>query len=97
MKKLADKMKEMKTKENEATDKSKMEMDKETGAEDEVCVYQYFYAKQRVDLANKLEQYNTVKDDCAALRVQVDELEQNPPPQVFMNSLERYLFKRIVH
>ena len=59
-------------------------------SEDEVCVFQYLYSKHRVDLAEKIEQYERVKGQCAKLQKEVDELEQNPPPQVFINSLERY-------
>ena len=78
-------------KEREAVTTSDVKSDTKLPSEDEVCVFQYLFSKNRVELAEKIEQYERVKGQCAKLQQQVDELEQNPPPQVFINSLERYV------
>ena len=64
--------------------------------EDEVCVFQYFYSKHRVELAEKMEQYEHLSTECEKLKKQVDELEQNPPPNVFMNSLEMWVLSSLI-
>ena len=57
--------------------------------EDEVCVFQYMSGKHRVELAEKVKKYEQLDAECKTLQQQVDELEANPPPPVFLNSLER--------
>lgn len=58
--------------------------------DDEMCVYHYYWSKERVALAEKLEMYDELVQERDELARQVAEKERNEPPSVFINAFERY-------
>ena len=58
--------------------------------DDEMCVYHYYWSKDRVALAEKLEMYDELVQERDDLARQVAEKERNEPPSVFINAFERY-------
>ena len=62
--------------------------------DDEACVYHYYYHRARIELLEQKKKYNKMEDKRNKLREEIEKIEQNPPPDEFITSFERYVYTK---